>query len=64
MIVARALTGVSERRAGWLLGEVRSTQRYTARRREDEVPLLKRIGELVLSHPRRGAPGDLRHAST
>jgi len=50
----RAATGMSERRVCRVLGQARSTQRYTARRRDDEVPLLKRIHELVRAHPRRG----------
>ncbi len=54
MTGVRAATGMSERRVCRVLGQARSTQRYTVRRREEEAPLLKRIHELVRAHPRRG----------
>ncbi len=50
----RAATVVSERRISRVLGQVKLTQRYTARRRGDVVPLPKRILELTWAHPRRG----------
>ena len=45
---------MSQRRACRVLGQPRRTQRYVARRRDDEAKLVKRILELVRRHPRRG----------
>ena len=45
---------VSERRACTVLKQPRSTQRYVARERDDEKPLVKRMLELVREHPRYG----------
>lgn len=45
---------VSERRACRLLGQPLSTQRYQAKMKDDEPPLLKRIFELVGLFPRFG----------
>lgn len=44
----------SERRVCRVLGQARSTQRYVARPREADGPLVKRMHELVRAHPRRG----------
>lgn len=44
----------SERRVCRVLGQARSTQRYVARPREAEGPLVRRMHELVRAHPRRG----------
>ena len=44
----------SERRVCQVLGQVRSTQRYTHVHRDGEAQLLKRMYELVRKHPRRG----------
>jgi transposase InsO family protein len=44
----------SERRVCQVLGQVRSTQRYTHVQRDGEAQLLKRMYELVRKHPRRG----------
>jgi len=44
----------SQRWACRALGQHRSTQRYVASVARDDAPLLKRIGELVRRHPRRG----------
>ena len=46
--------GVSERRACRVVGQQRSTQRYRVRPADDEVRLVRRIGELVRRHPRFG----------
>ena len=46
--------GVSERRACETLGQSRSTQRYEARRPEDEERLVAEMLELVRIHPRYG----------
>jgi len=46
--------GVSERRACRVLDQPRMTQRYGAKVRDDEAPLVRRIHELVRLHPRRG----------
>jgi putative transposase len=45
---------VSERRACRVLDQPRRTQRYPARRPDDEGKLLSRMHELVRRHPRRG----------
>jgi transposase InsO family protein len=45
---------VSERRACEVIGQPRSTQRYVATKREKDKPLVKRMQELVRSHPRYG----------
>ncbi len=53
MTGVRAATGMSKHRVCRMLGHLaRPMQRYAARRREDEVPLLKRIYGLVRAHPR------------
>ena len=54
--VRQALGGqeVSERRACKVLGQPRRTQRYQARRADDEPALIKRILALVGRHPRYG----------
>jgi putative transposase len=46
--------GVSQRRACRTLGQPRRTQRYVAKRRDDEEKLAARMLELVRRHPRRG----------
>jgi len=46
--------GLSERRAGRLLGRSRSTLRYRPRRRADEDALVKAIRRLARNHPRWG----------
>lgn len=46
--------GVSQRRACRVLGQPRSTQRQTARPKEDEGRLVARMLELVRRHPRYG----------
>lgn len=46
--------GVSQRRACRALGQPRRTQRYVARRRDDEAKLIERMLELVRHHPRYG----------
>lgn len=45
---------VSERKACRILGQARSTQRYTLRERDDEAKLKKRILKLSVKHPRYG----------
>ena len=45
---------VSERRACQVLGQHRSTQRYSARTAGDEAALLAHLAKLVQAHPRRG----------
>ena len=50
----RTAREVSERRACEVIGQPRSTQRYVATRREKDQPLVKRMLELVRSHPRYG----------
>ena len=47
-------TGVSERRACQVLRQARSTQRYQAKRPEDEPRLVARMLELVRERPRFG----------
>ena len=54
MTGVRMATGESERRVCRVLGQARSTQRYSPRRRDGEARLVKRIHELVRAHPRRG----------
>ena len=54
MTEVRTATGESERRVCRVLGQARSTQRYSVRRRHGEARLVKRIHELVRAHPRRG----------
>ena len=44
----------SERRACTLVGTLRSVVRYVARKREDEVELIRRIHELAIRHGRYG----------
>ena len=46
--------GISERRACKVIGQVRSTQRYSPRERDDEQPLVKRIVELACEFGRYG----------
>ena len=46
--------GVSERRACKVLGQLRSSQRFKGKPREDEGPLVKRMLELARSLPRFG----------
>jgi transposase InsO family protein len=50
----RTALEVSERRACKVIGQPRSTQRYAAKTREKDKPLVKRMLELVRSHPRYG----------
>ena len=45
---------ISQRRACRVLGQHRSTQRYTPRIADDEARLVGRMHELVRLHPRRG----------
>jgi putative transposase len=45
---------ISQRRACLVVGQPRRTQRYVARRRDDEGKLMERMLELVRSHPRYG----------
>jgi putative transposase len=45
---------VSERRACKVLGQPRHTQRYVAKRDDDEPALVQRLLELVATHPRYG----------
>lgn len=45
---------VSERRACRVLSQPRRTQRYQAKRADDEGKLIRRMHELVGRHPRRG----------
>ena len=51
---AQATQEVSERRACQVIKQPRSTQRYVARERDDERPLVQRMLELVRRHPRYG----------
>ena len=44
----------SQRTTCRAIGQPRSTQRYAARRREDEAPIVRRMHELVLACPRFG----------
>ena len=50
----KRLEDVSQRRACKVLGQARSTQRYTMRERDDERPLVQRMLALVRRHPRYG----------
>jgi putative transposase len=52
--VLRRKFGVSERRACKVLGQLRSSQRFKGKPREDEGSLVKRILELARSLPRFG----------
>ena len=45
---------VSERRACWVVGQHRSTQRYERVAREYELRLVRRMNELAARHPRYG----------
>jgi len=51
---AQATREVSERRACEVLKQPRSTQRYAAKERDGERPLVQRMLELVRRHPRYG----------
>jgi len=51
---AQAMPEVSERRACEVIGQPRSTQRYVAKEREGEKPLVAKMLELVRRHPRYG----------
>jgi len=46
--------GVSERRACWVLGQARRTQRYQPKRGDDEGKLIQRMLQLVQAHLRYG----------
>ena len=46
--------GVSERRACQTLGQSRSTQRYQARLREKDAPLVAQLHRISKEHPRHG----------
>lgn len=50
----RSSHGVSERRACRTVGQPRSTQRYRARKKDDEERIVKKMHELVRRHPRFG----------
>jgi len=52
--VCDAFEEVSERRACSVIGQPRSTQRYAARKRDDEKPLVQRMHEHVRRRPRYG----------
>lgn len=54
MTHVRARLSQSERRVCRVLGQARSTQRYTAVARDGDEPLVRRMLELVRAHPRRG----------
>lgn len=45
---------VSERRACWVVGQHRSTQRYERVALEYELRLVRRMNELAARHPRYG----------
>ena len=45
---------MSERRAWWLVGQHRSTQRYERVALEYELRLVTRMNELAARHPRYG----------
>jgi putative transposase len=51
---AQTTLEVSERRACQVIGQPRSTQRYAAKERNDERPLVQRMLDLVRRHPRYG----------
>ena len=51
---AQATLDVSERRACQVMKQPRSTQRYEAKPRDDEKPLVQRMRDLVRRHPRYG----------
>ena len=51
---AQALPEVSERRACEVIDQPRSTQRYAAKERDGEKPLVAKMLELVRRHPRYG----------
>jgi len=51
---AQAMPEVSERRACEVIGQPRSTQRYAAKERDGEKPLVTKMVELVRRHPRYG----------
>ena len=52
--VRRTRQAVSERRACRVIGQPRSAQRYRSKPRDDEKPLVKRMLQLVKTHPRYG----------
>ena len=54
MSKAQTTLNVSERRAGQVVKQPRSTQRYVAKERDGEKPLVQRMLELVKRHPRYG----------
>ena len=51
---AQTTLAVSERRACEVMRQPRSTQRYVAKERDGERPLVQRMRELVRRHPRYG----------
>jgi transposase InsO family protein len=51
---AQTTLEVSERRACQVIRQPRSTQRYVAKERDGEKPLVRKMLELVRSHPRYG----------
>jgi transposase InsO family protein len=51
---AQATLEVSERRACQVIGQPRSTQRYAAKERDGEKPLVQKMLDLVRCHPRYG----------
>lgn len=51
---AQTTCKVSERRACEVIDQPRSTQRYVAKTRDDDAPLVKRMHEHVRRHPRYG----------
>ena len=51
---AQTILDVSERRACQVIHQLRSTQRYAAKERDGERPLVQRMLELVRRHPRYG----------
>ena len=54
MTHVRAQLNQSERRVCRVLGQARSTQRYAAVPRDGDEHLIRRMHELVRTHPRRG----------
>ena len=57
---AQTTLEVSERRACQVIRQPRSTQRYAAKERDGENPLVRKMLELVRSHPRYGYSHDRR----
>ncbi len=54
VVELRTKFGISERRACKAIGQPRSSQRFKAKPRSDEAPLVKRMLQLARARPRFG----------